>query len=82
MTAVPSYVLSPEYTVQYSTCSHTHMYVISCLERYTCFLTMRRSKHTSSEFISIFITKIFTPLPAYKKIFLQGVGPGGGGGGG
>ncbi len=45
----PCHVLSAVYTVR----SHTHMYVM-----YTCFLTTRRSKHTSSKFISIFIVKI------------------------
>ncbi len=59
----------------YCTCSYTHMYVISCLikrlQLYTCFLTLRRSKQTSSKFISIFIIQVLhniTTLPFIKNI--------------
>ncbi len=51
------------------------MYVIRCLIKrlqfYTCFLTMKRSKHTSSTFISIFIIQILhniTTLQFIKNI--------------
>ncbi len=56
--SAPSHVLSLVYTVQ-CTCSHTHLYVISCIDKrlqlYTWFLSMRRSKHTSFKSISLFV---------------------------
>ncbi len=70
-TTAPSLVLSPVYTVHVL----TPMYVISCFEEtekrlqlYKCFLTVRRSKRTSSKFISISIIQILlniTTLPVY-----------------
>jgi hypothetical protein len=75
MTAARSHVLSPVYTVR----SHTHMYVM-----YTCFLTTRRSKHTSSKFISIFIVKILhtaSLLKIFPTWLIDYTGCGGGEGG-